>query len=97
MNTWIDTFAPPITAQLNAAAPGANLTNADVYNLISLCPFMTVAKEEKSDFCTLFEGIDGSFEGFAYAGDLDKFYGTGSVISILSRICKTRLMCLIYD
>ena len=74
---WTNTFAPPITAFLNAAAPGANLTNADTANLISLCPFETVAKQKKSPFCTLFEGIPGSFSGFAYIGDLDKFYGTG--------------------
>ena len=74
---WINTFAPPITARLNAAAPGANLTNDDVYYLISLCPFETVAKETKSAFCTLFEGIPGAFSGFAYTGDLDKYYGTG--------------------
>ncbi|KIP06154.1 hypothetical protein PHLGIDRAFT_107300 [Phlebiopsis gigantea 11061_1 CR5-6] len=74
---WINTFAPPITARLNAAAPGANLTNDDVYSLISLCPFETVAKETKSAFCTLFESIPGAFEGFAYTGDLDKYYGTG--------------------
>ena len=56
---------------------------------------MTVAKEVKSDFCTLFESIPGSFEGFAYAGDLDKFYGTGFVI-----IYEFRELCLtssVYD
>ncbi|EKM60000.1 uncharacterized protein PHACADRAFT_87656 [Phanerochaete carnosa HHB-10118-sp] len=72
---WINTFAPPITAKLNTGAPGANLTNLDVFSLISLCPFETVAKQQKSDFCTLFEGIPSSFTGFAYTGDLDKFYG----------------------
>ena len=74
---WTNTFAPPITAFLNNAAPGANLTNVDTNNLISLCAFETVAKQRKSQFCTLFEGIPGSFPGLAYTGDLDKFYGTG--------------------
>jgi hypothetical protein len=74
---WTNTFAPPITAVLNAGAPGANLTNVDTANLISLCAFETVAKQNKSRFYNLFEGIPGSFPGFAYIGDLDKFYGTG--------------------
>ncbi|GJE87420.1 phytase [Phanerochaete sordida] len=74
-DAWINTFAPPITAKLNAGAPGANLTNIDVYSLISLCPFETVAKQVKSDFCTLFESFPQAFPGFAYVGDLDKFYG----------------------
>lgn len=72
---WINTFAPRITAKLNAGAPGANLTNLDIFSLISLCPFETVAKQVKSDFCTLFESFPEAFPGFAYVGDLDKFYG----------------------
>lgn len=76
---WLAQYAPPITNHLNAAAPGANLSDADTHNLISLCPFETVAKQSKSAFCDIFEDEDGAFEGFAYAGDLDKFYGTGCV------------------
>lgn len=79
VNAWLAVAFPSITARLNAAAPSANLTDTDAFNLVSLCAFLTVSKEEKSDFCTLFEGIPGSFEAFAYGGDLDKFYGTGCV------------------
>ncbi|KAF8998836.1 phytase [Cyathus striatus] len=78
-NTWIDTFFPPLTAYLNTHAPGANLSTSDVYNLMSLCPFETLAKEARSPFCALFEGgvLGTGWEGFEYEGDLDKYYGTG--------------------
>ncbi|KZT29534.1 phosphoglycerate mutase-like protein [Neolentinus lepideus HHB14362 ss-1] len=74
-NEWLSIFAANITARLNAAAPGANLTDVDTYNLMSLCPFETVAKERVSQFCGLFS--DQEFAGFEYSGDLDKYYGTG--------------------
>jgi hypothetical protein len=54
-----------------------NLTSADAQALITLCALETVAKEEYSPFCELFD--DSDFEGFEYAMDLDKFYYTGSV------------------
>ncbi|KIY65057.1 acid phosphatase [Cylindrobasidium torrendii FP15055 ss-10] len=72
---WIAAYAPPITTRLNADAPGANLTDADIYNLMSLCAFETLAKETESDFCPLFTAEE--FLAFAYVGDLDKYYGTG--------------------
>ena len=55
-DAWLAVFAPPITAALNTGAPGANLTDADVYNLISLCAFDTVAHEKRGAFCDLFTG-----------------------------------------
>lgn len=72
---WLATFAPPITARLNAGAPGANLTDDDIYSLITLCPFHTLAKEEESPFCDMFTPEE--FKQFEYSGDLDKFYKTG--------------------
>ncbi|KAI0089281.1 phytase [Irpex rosettiformis] len=74
---WEAIYAAPIAAKLNSAAPGANLTANDIFNLISLCPFETVASFNKSQWCTLFEQYSTAFPGFAYEGDLDKFYGTG--------------------
>ncbi|OBZ70283.1 3-phytase A [Grifola frondosa] len=62
--------------RLNAAAPHANLTDADTYSLMSLCPFESVAEEKRSNFCNLYDEFD-AFEGFEYGGDLDKYYGTG--------------------
>ncbi|KAI0774716.1 phytase [Trametes elegans] len=75
-DAWLATFAPPMTARLNAGAPGANLTDADTYNLLTLCPFETVATEKRSAFCNVYEELKAS-EAFAYSGDLDKYYGTG--------------------
>ena len=75
INAWQAIYAASIAESLNAAAPGANLTVADVTNLIGICPFETVAKEKPSQFCDLFNLT--AFEGFEYIGDLSKFYGTG--------------------
>ncbi|EJD01736.1 phosphoglycerate mutase-like protein [Fomitiporia mediterranea MF3/22] len=74
-NIWQAIYATSIAARLNDAAPGANLTDADASNLISLCAFDTVANERPSPFCNLFDQTD--FDGFEYLSDLDKFYGTG--------------------
>jgi len=42
---------------------------------MSLCPFETVAKETRSQFCDLFTREE--FEAFEYYGDLNKYYGYG--------------------
>jgi hypothetical protein len=78
---WLAVFAPPITARLNSWAPGANVTDAETYSLISMCAFHTVASATRgridrlSPFCALFTQAD--FEAFEYSMDLDKYYGTG--------------------
>lgn len=74
---WLETFAPPITKMFNDGAPGANLTDIDMFGLANICPFHTLAKEKKSPFCTLFESIPNALSNFAYLSDLEKFYGTG--------------------
>ncbi|EIW61545.1 phytase [Trametes versicolor FP-101664 SS1] len=76
VNEWLAQFAPPMTARLNAGAPGANLTDTDTYNLLTLCPFETVATEQRSEFCDIYEELQAE-AAFAYNADLDKFYGTG--------------------
>lgn len=75
-DAWLATFAPPMTARLNAGAPGANLTDTDTYNLLSLCAFDTVAHGRRSDWCSIYEEL-GAGPAFMYSGDLDKYYGTG--------------------
>lgn len=55
----------------------ANLTAIDVNNLISLCPFESVAKQKLSQFCHVFESQD--FANFEWGMNLDKYYGTGCV------------------
>lgn len=76
-NLWTSIYGAPIAARLNAQAPGAKVTTADISNLIPLCAFETLAKETPSPFCALF--TDAEFAQFEYFGDLDKFYNTGSV------------------
>jgi hypothetical protein len=72
---WQSIFAPPITARLNSASPGANLTDTDVTSLLSLCPFETVVRGYSSPFCDIFTPED--FQGYEYFMDLGKYYGTG--------------------
>ncbi|KAF7344135.1 Acid phosphatase [Mycena venus] len=80
-NAWLAVFAPNITARLNRWAPGANMTDAETYSLISMCPFHTVASFvpdttlKLSPFCALFTAAE--FAAFEYSMDLDKYYGTG--------------------
>ncbi|KAH9854921.1 phytase [Lenzites betulinus] len=76
VNAWIAQYAPPMTARLNAGAPGANLTDTDTYNLLTMCAFETVATEKRSRFCDIYEELHAE-AAFAYNADLDKFYGTG--------------------
>ena len=75
MKAFINVAARHIAARLNSAAPGANLDPQDVYAIMHLCPFETVAKEKISPFCSLFSEED--FEIYEYAGDLEKFYYAG--------------------
>lgn len=73
-NAWLDIYGPPIVKRLETAAPGVTLTNMDVYSLISMCAFHTVAHDTLSPFCSLFSQQE--FQAFDYSGDLDKYYGT---------------------
>jgi hypothetical protein len=72
---WLSVSTTAVLARLNNDAPGANLGPKDAYNLLALCPLETVAKEKLSPFCRIF--ADEEFGIFEYAGDLDKYYGTG--------------------
>jgi hypothetical protein len=83
-DAWVDIYAAPIAKRLNSEALGmtSNLTAADVVNLISLCPFDTVAKQELSQFCHIFEPED--FINFEWGMNIDKYYGTGLVIFQIS-------------
>ncbi|KAH8078392.1 acid phosphatase [Cristinia sonorae] len=72
---WLNVFAPPIADRLNKAAPGAGITNSDVFHLMAMCPFETIAKQRPSEFCRLF--TDEEFLEFEYHGDVEKYYKTG--------------------
>ena len=78
-NAWLAVYAPRMTARLNAGAPGANLTDTDTYNLLTMCAFDTIANEARSSFCNIYDELDAA-PAFAYNADLDKFYGTGYVL-----------------
>ncbi|KAI9070321.1 acid phosphatase [Trametes sanguinea] len=75
METWRSVFAPPIAKRLTKGAPGAELTNDDVFHLMAMCPFDSVAKETMSPFCAMF--TEDEFRAFEYHGDLEKYYKTG--------------------
>ncbi|CAK5283246.1 unnamed protein product [Mycena citricolor] len=85
-SAWLAVYGPPITARLNKAAPGANLTDDDMVNIMGLCSFETVASApfapgkgasdlQLSPFCSLFSVAE--FKAAEYSSDLDKYYGTG--------------------
>lgn len=74
-DTWIDIYIPPIVERINTAAPGANLSSDEVYYLMALCAFHSVATESMSDWCSLFD--EKEWKAFEYEMDLDKYYGTG--------------------
>lgn len=72
---WLTIAFTPLADRLNVAAPGANLTAKDVYFIMALCPFDSLAHVKLSPLCQLFD--DKEFELFEYASDIDKYYGTG--------------------
>jgi hypothetical protein len=74
---WLSVSTPAVRARLNKAAPGSNLAARDVYSIMSLCAFDTVAKNGiQSPICNIFS-TEEFYNIFQYAGDLDKYYGTG--------------------
>jgi len=77
VDPWVNLYATPIAERLNSQALGmkANVTPVDVNNLITLCPFESVAKQKLSPFCRIFEPED--FANFEWGMDLGKYYGTG--------------------
>ncbi|KAI0823286.1 acid phosphatase [Trametes gibbosa] len=72
---WLSQFAPSIAKRLLEGAPGVELTNTDVFGLLAMCPFESVALETMSPFCSMFTQDD--FRAFEYYGDLEKYYRTG--------------------
>ncbi|KIJ69718.1 hypothetical protein HYDPIDRAFT_78145 [Hydnomerulius pinastri MD-312] len=72
---WVDVYAPSIADRINAAAPGADLSNDDIANLMTLCPFETVAYEAPSPWCDLFTMDE--WASYEYYGDLTDYYGNG--------------------
>jgi hypothetical protein len=75
---WRAVFGPPIAKRLNKWAPGADMSEADVWNLMSICPIETQLWQEASELCALFTRDE--WASYEYYGDLEKFYRTGYVM-----------------
>ena len=82
---WVDVYTPEIVTRINAAAPGADLDGTDIVNLMSLCPFDTVADEAPSPWCDVFTPEE--FTSYEYYGDLGDYYGNGWVFILPSSPC----------
>ncbi|KAM0280925.1 hypothetical protein ACHAQH_003814 [Verticillium albo-atrum] len=72
---WQDVFMPPVAARVNAALPGANLTDHETVYLMDLCPYETVAdpKRRQSAFCGLFTRDE--WASYDYYQTVAKYYG----------------------
>jgi len=80
-------FAPLITQRLNAAAPGANLTDEDTINAFTLCAFDSVITQITSPWCGLFKSAE--FIDYSQYHSIGKYYRSGFV-SIPSFFVYTR-------
>ena len=80
---WFSTAFSPLTNRLNTAAQGANLMTKDIYNLMALCPYDSLAYMKLSPLRQL--SADDEFELFEYANDIGKYYGT-SISQILGPV-----------
>jgi len=81
-STFLQQFAPPIAARLNANLPGVNFSITDVPLIMELCPFNTVASHPGdghsisiSPFCSLFS--QDEWASYDYYQSLSKWYGFG--------------------
>jgi hypothetical protein len=72
---WLKVYAGSIKKRLNAAAPGAHLSEKDTHSLMSLCAFHSQVLMAPSPFCSLFNAEE--FTEYAYHADLAKFYANG--------------------
>lgn len=71
---WASIFTPSIAARLNSNLPGVNFTSESVIDLMSLCPFHTVANElgHVSPFCKIFS--EEEWHSYNYYQTLGKYY-----------------------
>ncbi len=95
---WMDVFAKPIQARLNAHLPGANLSLQQTVYMMDLCPFNTVAspKGQISSFCDLFSQQEwhqynyyetlGKWYGYSYGNSLGPTQGVGFANELIARL-----------
>ncbi|KAK0627511.1 histidine phosphatase superfamily [Immersiella caudata] len=77
-SVFLNKFAPPIAARVNANLAGVNLTAAEIPLLMDLCPYETVASAggaKLSAFCNLFSAEE--WASYDYFQSLGKWYGYG--------------------
>ncbi|KAI1789933.1 hypothetical protein LXA43DRAFT_861908, partial [Ganoderma leucocontextum] len=97
---WLSVFVPRLIKRLNKAEPGAELDAHMMFDMMAMCPFESVAKEETSPFCALLDEED--FRDFEHDGDVEKYYkdgrygdalgpeqGVGYVNELLARLTGT--------
>lgn len=76
---FLSTFAPPIATRLNAALPGANISEAEVPLLMDLCPYHVVASDSPAaplpGFCNIFSYSE--WQSYDYFQTLGKWFGFG--------------------
>lgn len=74
-NVMMPTIRPAIETMIK----GVDLTDRDIYHLMELCSFETVAAtpkaDKKSPFCDMFK--DGDWKHYDYVQSLGKFYAFG--------------------
>ena len=100
-----DTFIPPIQARFNMNLPGANLSAADMINLMDLCSFETVAlptADPVSPFCGLFTQAEwnsydyyeslGTWYGFGAGNPLGPTQGVGWTNELIARLTNSKVV-----
>ncbi|OTA62094.1 histidine acid phosphatase [Hypoxylon sp. EC38] len=73
---YLEKFTKPITARLNAMAPGFNFTANDVYGMMELCGYESVIRGS-SPFCDLDLFSPDDWLGWEYTADIQYHYNVG--------------------
>ncbi|KAI1093231.1 phosphoglycerate mutase-like protein [Rostrohypoxylon terebratum] len=73
---YLKKFTTPITARLNALAPGFNFTANDVYGMMELCGYESVIRGS-SPFCDLDLFSPDDWLGWEYTADIMYHYNVG--------------------
>ncbi|KAI0892782.1 histidine acid phosphatase [Annulohypoxylon nitens] len=73
---YLKKFTAPITARLNALAPGFNFTAHDVYGMMELCGYESVIRGS-SPFCDLDLFSPDDWLGWEYTADVMYHYNVG--------------------
>ncbi|KAK0625404.1 histidine acid phosphatase [Bombardia bombarda] len=75
-SAFLEVFARPITARLNALVPSFNFTAKDVYGMMEMCGYESVIRGS-SPFCDLDLFSPDDWLGWEYTADIQYHYNTG--------------------